>query len=340
MSINNVTKYLAAFVVGVLLTAFVGIKFCYISLAVVCLGVIGALVFSKFMPMEKLWSLILVAAVGSACFCFHVFFVYQPAIEFASTTQRVSGIVTEISDYSSDNMCYTVRVSKIGDKQFYIPFNIKIYTNYEVYCEHGDEISTDVLLSEISTENDGIFDGNISKGNYLKGKLRSEDDVEVIEKFDLLSSFLKYRDRLTNSVCEAVNEPQSHIINGLVFGKNNSIPYAIKRAVDRCGLSHIFVVSGLHISILATFLMCFLRLIRADKLVSIFALTSCLFCFSIMVGMTPSVVRACIMALFSNVFLLLQKKNANRLDGLLLAATLILIFAPNAISIGLRMLLS
>ncbi len=338
MLINNVTKYLTAFVVGVLLTAFVGINFCYTSFAVICLAIVVILVFSKFIPIEKLWILFLVAAVGSACFCFHVFFVYKPAVEFSSTTQRVTGTVTDMSDYSGDNVCYTVRVFKIGDKQFYIPFNIKLYTNYAIYCECGDEISTDVLLSEIPTENDGIFDSNVSKGNYLKGKLRSEDDIEVVEKFDLLSSFLKYRDRLTTSVCESISEPQSHIINGLVFGKSNKVPYSIKRAVDRCGLSHIFAVSGLHISILATFLMCFLRLIRANKIVSIFVLTSCLFCFSIMVGMTPSVVRACIMALFSNAFLVLNK-NFNRLDGLLLAAALILLVSPNAI-LGLSFILS
>ncbi len=338
MLINNVTKYLTAFVVGVLLTAFVGIKFCYILLAVICFAMVVTLVFSKFIPLEKLWSLFLVAAVGSACFCFHVFFVYKPAVEFSSTTQRVTGTVTEMSDYSGDNVCYIVRVSKIGDRQFYIPFNLKIYTNYAMYCEYGDEISADIMLSEVPTGNDGIFDGNISKGNYLKGKLRSEDDVEVIEKFDLLSSFLKYRERLTNSVCESISEPQSHIINGLVFGKSNKVPYSIKRAVDRCGLSHVFAVSGLHISILATFLMCFLRLIKANKLVSVFVLTSCLFCFSIMVGMTPSVVRACIMALFSNAFLLLNK-NFNRLDGLLLAAALILLFSPTAI-LGLSFILS
>lgn len=338
MLINNVTKYLTAFVVGVLLTAFVGFKFCYISFAVILLGAVGSLIFNKFIRIEKLWSLFLVSAVGSACFCFHIFFVYKPAVEFASTTQKVCGTVAEVSDCGSDSMCYTVKVSRIGDKQFYIPFNLKIYTNYAISCEYGNEISTDVLLSEISTENDGIFDSNISKGNYLKGRLISEDDVEVIEKFNLSSLFLKYRDRLVDSICTFINEPQSHIISGLVFGKSNDVPYKIRRAVDRCGLSHIFSVSGLHISILAAFLMCFLRLIKTSRILSIFVLVDCLFCFSSMVGMTPSVIRACIMVLFSNVFLLFQKKS-NSLDGLLLAATLILLFSPTAI-LGLSFILS
>lgn len=338
MLINCVTKYLAAFVVGVLLTAFIGIKFCYISLFVIFLSFVVTLIFGRFIRIEKLWSLFLTAAVGSACFCFHVFLVYKPAASFASTTQRVTGTITDISDYTSDNMCYIVRVSKIGDRKFYIPFNLKIYTNYAIRCEYGDEISTDVLLSEMANENDGIFDSNISKGNYLKGRLRSEDDVEIANKFDLLSCFSKYRDRLVNSVCMAMDEPQSHIINGLVFGKSNNIPYAIKRAVDRCGLSHIFSVSGLHISILSAFIMCFLKLIKCSKGLSVFVLVNFLFCFAAIVGMTPSVIRACIMVLFSDVLLLLRKK-ASKLDGLLLAAALILIFSPTAI-LGLSFILS
>lgn len=338
MLINCVTKYLAAFVVGVLLTAFIGIKFCYISLSIIFLGFIVALVFSRFIRVRKLWSLFLAVAVGSACFCFHIFFVYKPAASFASTTQRVTGTITEISDYTRDNMCYTIRVSKIGDKQFFIPFNLKIYTNYAICCEHGDEISTDVLLSKMTNENEGIFDSNISKGNYLKGRLRSEDDIEIVNKFDFLSLFLKYRDRLADSVCMAMNEPQSHIINGLVLGRSDNISYKVKRAVDRCGLSHIFCVSGLHISILSAFIMCFLKLIKAFKWLSIFVLANFLFCFAAMVGMTPSVIRACVMVLFSNLFVLLHKK-AGRLDGLFLAAALILIFSPTYI-LGLSFILS
>lgn len=338
MLINNLTKYLSAFVVGVLLTAFIGIKFCYISFFIILFGFFVALIFGRFIRIEKLWSLFLIAAVGSMCFCCHVFLVYKPAVEFVSTTQRVTGTITDISDYTSDNMCYTVRVSKIGDRQFYIPFNLKVYTKYAICCEYGDEISTDVLLSEMINENDGIFDSNISKGNYLKGKLSSEDDIEIINKFDLLSCFSKYRDRFVGSVCMAMSEPQSHIINGLVFGKSGNVPYAIKRAVDRCGLSHIFSVSGLHISILSAFIMCFLKLIKCSKGLSIFVLANFLFCFAAMVGMTPSVIRACVMVLFSSLFLLLRKK-ASKLDGLLLAAVLILLFSPTAI-LGLSFILS
>lgn len=338
MPINCVTKYLAAFVVGILLTAFIGIKFCYISLSIIFLSCIIALVLSKFIKAKKLWSLFLAAAVGSACFCFHIFFVYKPAASFASTTQRVTGTITEVSDYTRDNMCYTVRVSRIGDKQFLIPFNLKIYTNYAIRCDYGDEISTDVLLSKITNESEGIFDSNISKSNYLKGSLRSEDDIEIVKKFDFLSLFLKYRDKLANSVCMAINEPQSHIINGLVLGRSDNIPYKIKRAVDRCGLSHIFCVSGLHISILAAFIMYFLKLIKASRRLSVFVLANFLFCFAAMVGMTPSVIRACVMVLFANLFVLFHKK-AGRLDGLFLAAALILIFSPTAI-LGLSFILS
>ncbi len=338
MLINCVTKYLAAFVVGVLLTAFIGIKFCYILLSIIFCSFIVALVFSRFIRVKKLWSLFLAAAVGSACFCFHIFFVYKPAASFASTTQRVTGTITEISDYTRDNMCYTIRVSKIGDKQFFIPFNLKIYTNYAICCEHGDEISTYVLLSKMTNENEGIFDSNISKGNYLKGSLRSEDDIEIVNKFDFLSLFLKYRDRLADSVCMAMNEPHSHIINGLILGRSNNVPYTIKRAVDRCGLSHIFSVSGLHISILSAFIICLLKLIKASKGLSVFVLANFLFCFAAMVGMTPSVIRACVMVLFSNLFVLLHKK-AGRLDGLFLAAALILIFSPTSI-LGLSFILS
>ena len=330
---------MGAFVFGVMATAFVGFDFFYIPFIVLILVFVVCLVLKKFIPFERLWLLFLAAAVGSLCFCFHAVFVYNPAVEFKSTSQKVVGTVAEKANYTNQSNCYILRVSKIGDRQFFIPFNIKIYTKYEIDCDYGDEICAQMFLSSPSSESQpSIFDANVAKCNYLQGRFASEDKIQTSRKFDVLAPFLRLRDRLESSICSAVKFPQNAVVNGLLLGRRSQIPFSISRAIDRCGLSHIFSISGLHISIISTFLMFFFKLMNISKRKCILGLGMCLGSFIAMVGFAPSAVRASIMAIASAAAILSGKKT-DRLKNLLFGASIILIFSPTS-AVGLSFLLS
>lgn len=339
MRVCCASKHLGAFVAGLMATALLGFNFFYIPFIVLIFGFAVCLILKKFIPFKKLWLLFLAAAVGSLCFCFHAVFVYNPAIEFNSTSQRVVGTVAEMANYANKSNCYILRVSKIGDRQFFIPFNIKIYTKYEIDCDYGDEICAQMFLSSPSGESQPIiFNPNIAQCTYLQGKFESEDEIQTSRKFDVLVPFLRLRDRLESSICKTVRFPQNAVVNGILLGRKSQIPFSISRAIDRCGLGHIFSISGLHISIISTFFMFFFKLMNMSKINCIFGLGMCLVSFVAMAGFTPSAVRASIMAIASAAAILSGKKT-DRLKNLLLSASIILFFSPTS-AVGLSFLLS
>lgn len=330
---------MGAFVAGLMATAFLGFDFFYIPFIVLILGFVACLALKKFIPFKKLWLLFLAAAVGSLCFCFHAVFVYNPAVEFKSTSQKVVGTVAEMANYEDKSNCYILRVSKIGDRQFFIPFNIKIYTKYEIDCDYGDEICAQMFLSIPSSQNQSvIFNSNVARCTYLQGRFESEDEIQISRNFDVLAPFLRLRDSLESSICKTVKSPQNAVVSGILLGRRSQIPFSISRATDHCGLSHIFSVSGLHISIISTFLMFFFKLMNMSKKSCIFSLGICLVSFTAIVGFTPSAVRASMMAIASASAILSGKKT-NRLKNLLLSASIILFFSPTS-AVGLSFLLS
>ncbi len=334
---SYVAKGCAAFAIGLFITALCGYSFFYIP--VVVFGVFGLLflVFSRYISIKRLWLYFLIAMVGSCCFGIHAIFVYKPAIEYAETSQEIQGILKEKVEYENNNKCYIIAASKIGEQNFLMPFNIKLYANEHIDVDYGDEIIANALLLRSTDENEFyILNSNLSKANYLQCKLT--DDVKVVKRFSLTGKFLDFRDFLMNSVKRSIKSPQSSIINAVLFGKSGDIPYELSRAASRCGLLHMFAVSGLHISILSAALMYLLKFLRCNNKISSIIVGGVLLCFVAMAGFTPSAMRACIMALISTMSLLLKKRFSG-LGAIFVAAAVILLISPPA-ALGLSFILS
>lgn len=66
-------------------------------------------------------------------------------------------------------------------------------------------------------------------------------------------------------------------------------------SISVSGLAHVFVVSGLHVSILAAFVYYLLKLCKANKLLSLLLTVAVLLFYSYICGFPPSVIRAVIM---------------------------------------------
>lgn len=108
--------------------------------------------------------------------------------------------------------------------------------------------------------------------------------------FDFLISF---REMLVERLMDVFSEPYSSLAAALLFGVRTDIPYDIKDAFKRTGLTHVLALSGFNISILIQSMagmFSFLpRRIRGSVTIGM------IFLFTIMVGAQASIVRAAIM---------------------------------------------
>lgn len=127
-------------------------------------------------------------------------------------------------------------------------------------------------------------------------------------------------------------ERQSAFWSALITGDRSQLTTADTDALRKAGLSHIIALSGLHVGFLISLL-----LIVFGKRVGTALGIPMLIAFYLMVGWSPSVVRACIMY---GILLLAFwiKREADSVNSLFAALLFILIFIPDALySVSLQL---
>jgi ComEC/Rec2-related protein len=111
----------------------------------------------------------------------------------------------------------------------------------------------------------------------------------------------------------------------LVLGERSDMPENFAALASDVGVSHIFAVSGMHVSFLAGAVLVLFKRRRA----AVLAVAPIILLFMALCGFTPSVVRAGIMQIAALFALLIRRENGG-LSGVFLALTLMLIINPFA----------
>ncbi len=123
------------------------------------------------------------------------------------------------------------------------------------------------------------------------------------------------------------DERVSGLLTAMLVGEKDGISDGDYTAMKEVGLAHLFAVSGLHCAFLVSLVLLFIPAIHR-RLGAAITIGVLLF-YMCMVGLTPSVVRACIM----QIFLLtapLFKRDSDGLTAISTALALILLGNPNA----------
>lgn len=135
-----------------------------------------------------------------------------------------------------------------------------------------------------------------AKTNKTVGMIQA-DKVECIAHKQVNAvenALFSIRQYCLRRIQENLPEEVYPIVQALVLGEKNNIPKEVIEDFRNSSLSHMLAISGAHISYIVFFIM-FLERITSKRIIQIFILGFLCF-FSMLVGGTPSVVRACMMS--------------------------------------------
>ena len=128
---------------------------------------------------------------------------------------------------------------------------------------------------------------------------------------------------LTQVINSLLHEPYASLLNGIIFGTKANMPRAFYQALIDTGTLHVIALSGVNISILIN-LMGKATIVSGKKASSI--LTICLIVlFVLLVGPSPSVIRASLMGSLSLIAIFFGRREWGLL-GLILSAAIMLLF--------------
>lgn len=184
-----------------------------------------------------------------------------------------------------------------------------------------------------NTLHDDFNDYLAGKNIFLTGIANGDNCRVETNPTDFLSFFLHLRERIEASVeSTALDADTRNFLISVLLGDKSYISEEERISFSDAGVSHIFAVSGLHVSIIGLFLTAFLSLIffgKNRKWKYLLCLPPIWF-YVLLTGLTPATCRAGIMLSIALVALFLQRKH-NPLKALGWSVILILSLYPSSL---------
>jgi competence protein ComEC len=120
------------------------------------------------------------------------------------------------------------------------------------------------------------------------------------------------------------------MLNAMLFGDRSRLSHALRLGFERTGSFHLFVVSGMHVAVLAGLLFYFARRLRLGPGAATALTLAVISAYALLTGFGVPVQRALLM---TAVFLLarLLSRSRNTLNALGAAALAVLVFSPRAL---------
>lgn len=175
-----------------------------------------------------------------------------------------------------------------------------------------DSTGTGLILRDDHLRLAGNLDKNDSKnlaaGRYNEAVFTAGyGDVEKIECSNLSYRIFSFRNRLysclKNAFYRNLETEDACIAEAVILGNRNNVPEYLIESFKRCGVYHLFAISGLHLSFFISLIYLIFRKIRSSYLI-FWASVIFLVVYNFLVGERASILRASIMA----VFILLAKE--------------------------------
>lgn len=139
--------------------------------------------------------------------------------------------------------------------------------------------------------------------------------------------FETWRHLLQEELIRYLDEPHGGLLVGILLGLRESMSWEFYQSLIATGTVHVTAVSGLHVSIIAVFLLKICTTIFPKRIGLVFCLFGMWF-YALLVGMGPSVVRASTMAslAFTALFFGREYKSG---WSLLITIIILVIFVPS-----------
>ncbi len=248
---------------------------------------------------------------------------------------KVSGTLTSYSNEYGNNYYYLKDISIDNS-----PTNLKIRINakYRVFAEVDDILTFSV--NEIRSKSpDKSAMHYKAEGIYITAYSKSKITVSEAAEHSINYYLASIRGFISERLEENLSSRYAPTVDAMITGNKTEIDSRTELSFSHAGISHLFAVSGFHLTFWTSALYLILKqtpLRNKRRVRAVISIGFVIF-FMALTGFTPSVIRAGIMQIimFSSFF---SKYKPDPLNSLFAAITILLIINPfAAMSMSLQM---
>ncbi len=303
----NVLLFLLGILAAVYISADWLICFFWISLVVLVKGLFGR---------ERHFLLLLCMCLSFLAGGLGVEWISVRQTEFLEQYQDnyvyIYGKVVNDPDVNEDNTKLTVKCSYVeldGEKYGTGEKVLVSVSDGEKQWRYGDIVSVEgVVYQPIGQMNDkGFSYASYLRAHGVAATMYCEEEQVRVYRNEAGWPW-KIKNFVLGKIDQFVPGDAGALLKGITLGDKSSFTPEMKTMFARAGISHIVVVSGMHMSILMLFVMYVCKRLRLKKWARAIAATVVVFFFMCMVGFTPSVLRAGITCIVAMLAILLRRK--------------------------------
>lgn len=230
-----------------------------------------------------------------------------------------------VEEARTDNsLAYIVKITESEEKSLK---GSKVYLfSDEISAKAGDKFSG--VASFYSLEGSTYRNNNYSRNIFCSAYLNSAKLVS--NKVNIYSLISDLKTGITNCIFDNVEYDEAATISGIVLGDKSFQEKDIDNAARKSGVSHIMVVSGMHMVIICGSVYELLRKAKINKIFSVFVVAFVTTLLMALCGFNHSVVRAGI-TYFIMLFSLIIFRRGDALCSLSFAVIIMLLINPFAV---------
>ena len=262
---------------------------------------------------------------------------FKNAVIYSEKELTVSGRLTELPYKANGNSYYVIETDTINGVNENI--KVRLVSPSPLDLKPTDRVTVNVKSFLLGT-NDDYLNYYKSKGLMLGGFVKDDAKIEIGVYTEVRDGILNIRYKMINAVMYYLPNDYGAVISGLTLGDKTNLSPRAENAFAACGVSHLFAVSGLHMSVWSMLFYRFAKGLRLSrKSASAVSILFCVF-FILLTGCNPPVIRSGVMMILffaSNLF----SREAEAFNSIGFALSVMLILNPysaQSISLWLSLL--
>lgn len=264
------------------------------------------------------------AGIIASVFCFRIYndTRIQPLKKYDGTTTERE---ITISDYGTvaENGSSAIGTILLNDKEY----NVMVYLNRRRELAPGDKVRGDFYLIYVDHSFQHV---KYYQGEAIYLQAYSQGDIFVRKSLNAGTDHLvpRLRQGIKHTLLKIFPEDLQGFAMSLLLGDSSLLSNTDDNNLQNSGIRHIIAVSGLHISILFSFIHV---IVWKKRWLTALLGIPLLLLFAALAGFTPSVVRACFMQILMIIAMVLDR-DYDPATALSLAVLIILGIDPLAVS--------
>ena len=230
-------------------------------MAVITAALLVTAVFAAVKNNKLLFIIMAVCILVSGHTLFICTVTVKEAESIARSNVELSGVVCEPPNAGNRYVNYTVKVHKVEGNRLPVTFKIWLSDVHGMSAVQGDEVCLTASLSTV--KGTAYRSSNYAEGIYLSGRVIKVMSVKPGKGVYGFAGRVK--SYISDTLDSILPNEEATVLTALVAGDRSQMDDGLYRSVIFSGVSHMLVVSGMHLGIICTLLLKLFEKIFGNK---------------------------------------------------------------------------